>query len=58
MVLCLACKGYCIGDAAIGVAVIPHTYANTIIKSYTPSCGINVEVDMIAKYVEKLLSHG
>ena len=38
----------------LGVAVIPHTYANTVIRCYGPEMRINVEVDMIAKYVEKL----
>jgi riboflavin synthase len=40
--------------STLGVAVIPHTYANTVIRCYGPGMRINVEVDMIAKYVEKL----
>ena len=45
-------------DSALGVAVIPHTYANTNIRCYGPDVRINVEVDMIAKYVQKLtLAH-
>ena len=40
---------------ALGVAIIPHTYANTIIRTYGPGDQINLEVDLIAKYVEKLL---
>jgi len=40
---------------ALGVAIIPHTYANTIIRTYGPGARINLEVDLIAKYVEKLL---
>lgn len=39
----------------IGVAVIPHTYANTSMRAYGPGTAINVEVDLIGKYVEKLL---
>ena len=39
---------------ALGVAIIPHTYQNTIVRSYSPGAIINLEVDMIAKYVEKL----
>ena len=39
----------------IGVAIIPHTYQHTIIRSYARGSAINVEVDMIAKYVEKFL---
>jgi len=39
----------------IGVAVIPHTYQATVIADYRPGIRINVEADMIAKYLEKLL---
>lgn len=38
-----------------GVAIIPHTYENTAIRGYRPGTAINVEVDLIAKYVEKLM---
>ena len=41
-------------NSTLGVAIIPHTYANTTIRCYGPDTRINVEVDMIAKYVEKL----
>jgi riboflavin synthase len=43
-------------DCVLGVAIIPHTYANTILGSYRPGTAINVEVDVIGKYVEKLIS--
>jgi riboflavin synthase len=42
------------GDIA-GVAIIPHTYQNTIMRSYGPGTAINLEVDLIGKYVEKLM---
>jgi riboflavin synthase len=42
------------GDIA-GVAIIPHTYQNTVMRSYGPGTAINVEVDLIGKYVEKLM---
>ncbi|HTR38115.1 MAG TPA: riboflavin synthase [Bryobacteraceae bacterium] len=38
----------------LGVAIIPHTYQNTILHTYRPGSAINVEVDLIGKYVEKL----
>ena len=38
----------------MGVAIIPHTYENTILHTYRPGAAINVEVDLIGKYVEKL----
>jgi len=39
----------------VGFAIIPHTHANTILHSYQPGAAINVEVDLIGKYVEKLM---
>ena len=42
------------GDVA-GVAVIPHTYENTVMREYRAGAALNVEVDVIGKYVEKLL---
>ncbi|HYK18301.1 MAG TPA: riboflavin synthase [Bryobacteraceae bacterium] len=41
-------------DQGLGVAIIPHTYENTIVRTYSPGASINLEVDLIAKYVEKL----
>ena len=40
----------------LGVAIIPHTYENTRMRTYKPGARINVEVDMVAKYIEKLLA--
>jgi riboflavin synthase len=42
-------------DCVVGVAIIPHTHAHTILGSYRPGTRINVEVDVIGKYVEKLI---
>jgi riboflavin synthase len=43
------------GDIA-AVAIIPHTYQNTVMREYRPGAVVNVEVDVIGKYVEKLLA--
>jgi riboflavin synthase len=40
-----------------GVAIIPHTYENTVMREYRPGASVNLEVDLIGKYVEKLLSY-
>ncbi|MEO8100651.1 MAG: riboflavin synthase [Acidobacteriota bacterium] len=40
----------------VGVTIIPHTYANTTLGSAQPGARINVEVDVLAKHVEKLLA--
>jgi riboflavin synthase len=38
----------------IDLMVIPHTYQNTIIKNYSLGDIVNIEVDYIAKHLEKL----
>jgi riboflavin synthase len=37
------------------VNIIPHTLQETIIKYYKPGTRINLEVDLIARYLERLL---
>jgi riboflavin synthase len=39
------------------VAVVPHTAAVTTLGAKRPGDRVNVEVDVVAKYVEKLLGH-
>jgi len=43
------------GDVA-GVTIIPHTFANTTIGQAHVGTRLNVEVDVLAKHVEKLLA--
>ena len=43
-----------IRDQSISLMIIPHTYENTIIKYYKPREKVNIEVDYISKYLEKL----
>ncbi len=42
------------GDV-LGVTIIPHTYANTTLGSRRVGERVNLEVDVLAKHVEKLL---
>ena len=42
----------------MAVTIIPHTHANTTLGSARPGSRLNLEVDVIAKYVEKLLRTG
>ncbi len=42
----------------VTVAIIPHTVKMTNLKSLRPGDPVNLEVDMIAKYVEKMLRGG
>ncbi|MGA2183478.1 MAG: riboflavin synthase [Bryobacteraceae bacterium] len=44
-----------LADGIVSVAIIPHTYAVTNLRVRQPGDRINIEVDLIAKYVEKLL---
>ena len=36
-------------------AIIPHTVKMTNLKSLKPGDPVNLEVDMVAKYVEKMI---
>jgi riboflavin synthase len=42
-------------DATFGVALIPHTLSVTTLGVRQPGDGVNLEVDVLAKYVERLL---
>ena len=35
--------------------IIPHTYRNTTLGGYRPGARVNLECDVLAKHVEKLL---
>lgn len=37
------------------INIIPHTAAETIIDSYEPGTTVNIEVDLLARYLERLL---
>ena len=39
----------------LGVAIIPHTYENTALRNLRPGDPLNIECDVLAKHVEKLL---
>ena len=42
-------------DCVVSASVIPHTHANTILKTRHPGDRVNIECDILAKYVERLL---
>lgn len=44
-----------IKDNMFTVAIIPHTYQNTVLKYLKQGDSVNIETDILAKYVEKLL---
>jgi riboflavin synthase len=45
-----------VDDDGFGVAVVPHTLAVTTLGVKEPGDPVNVEVDVLAKYVERLLN--
>src|SRR6266567_5490222 len=59
----LAIEGISLTVAAIegtqvGLAIIPHTADATNLRSLKPGDPVNLEVDVIAKYVEKMMKGG
>lgn len=40
-----------------GLNIIPHTAANTTIGDYAAGTTVNIEVDLLARYLERLLEH-
>ena len=45
-----------LNNGVIKIAVIPHTYENTNLKYLKTGDNVNIETDILAKYVEKFLS--
>jgi riboflavin synthase len=45
-------------ESVVAVTIIPHTFANTTIGTARVGARINIEVDVLAKHVEKLLARG
>ncbi len=44
-----------IKDALVAFTIIPHTYRHTTLHGYRAGARLNVEVDILAKHLEKLL---
>ncbi len=44
-----------VGEETFGLAVIPHTLSVTTLKDLRPGGRVNIETDLIGKYVERLL---
>jgi len=43
-----------VDGASFSVNIIPHTHEITVISGYKPGTAVNIEVDIIARYVERL----
>lgn len=44
-------------DGAFSISIIPHTWAVTSIREAAPGTSVNLEADLIARYVAGLLEH-
>ena len=42
-------------DRVIGLNIVPHTQERTVIQHYTKGTQVNLEVDLVARYLETLL---
>ena len=45
-----------ITDTDFEINIVPHTQQQTVIKNYKPGTKVNLEVDLIARYLERLLT--
>ena len=43
--------------ALFWIAVIPHTWMATSLRDLAPGDEVNLEIDLLARYTERLLSH-
>ena len=45
-----------VNDHDFGVNIVPHTLTHTVIGNYQTGTKVNLEVDLIARYLERLLT--
>lgn len=45
-------------DDLIGFTIIPHTFGHTALHTYSAGSRVNIEVDILAKHIEKLVARG
>ena len=46
-----------VNDDRFDINIVPHTQERTIIQSYKSGTEVNLEVDLVARYLESLLLH-
>jgi riboflavin synthase len=47
-----------VAGASCAVNIIPHTQAVTTLGALAPGAAVNLEVDQLARYLERLLTAG
>ena len=46
-----------VSDTELFVNIVPHTSERTIMNGYSVGSQVNIEVDMIARYLERLIQN-
>jgi riboflavin synthase len=46
-----------VSEAEFELNIVPHTLEQTILKAYRPGHRVNLEVDVVARYLERLLQY-
>jgi riboflavin synthase len=46
-----------LAEDTLTVAIIPHTHAHTNVRTWHPGTAVNLEFDLIGKYVARILAH-
>ena len=46
-----------VDGAVFEIMIVPHTQAETIISTYVEGTRVNIEVDMIARYLERIVQY-
>ena len=46
-----------VNDATFGVNIIPHTWDHTTLQHRKIGDKIHIEIDMLARYVERMIGH-
>jgi riboflavin synthase len=46
-----------ISGNCVAIAIIPHTYSATNLHAFNPGDPLNIEVDVLARYAEKMRDH-
>ena len=46
-----------IRGSVISISIIPHTMENTIFSTYAVGSTVNIEFDLVGKYIERMMKH-
>jgi riboflavin synthase len=46
-----------VNGSVFELMIVPHTQAETIVKDYAEGTPVNIEVDIVARYLERLMQY-